>query len=147
MNQSVVVFLLRTQSGDLEPIRKTVKAASLCRLYRRIGMRRLRFSDRHLISFRQYTWESSLQAENPAESSTPVPREHCIQAGTDAHIYRAGCGLHSTIFWLIIRSISSTRRSHEFSLATATRCRCRPTSSSARAWSIRATKASGVAAM
>gem|GEM_PF-4125526 len=33
----------------LEPIRKTVQAASLCRLYRRIGMRRLRFSDRHLV--------------------------------------------------------------------------------------------------
>jgi len=33
----------------LEPIRKTVQAASLCRLYRRIGMRRLRFSDRHLL--------------------------------------------------------------------------------------------------
>ncbi|GEM_PF-4762254 len=35
--------------GYLEPIRKTVQAASLCRLYRRIGMRRLRFSDRHLV--------------------------------------------------------------------------------------------------
>ena len=35
-----------------EPIRKTVQAASLCRLYRRIGMRRLRFSDRHFVATR-----------------------------------------------------------------------------------------------
>ncbi len=38
----------------LEPIRKTVQAASLCRLYRRIGMFWLRFSDRPLAVYEQW---------------------------------------------------------------------------------------------
>ena len=36
---------VQSPGPNLEPIRKAVQVASLCRLYRRIGMRRLRFPD------------------------------------------------------------------------------------------------------
>jgi len=59
----------------LEPIRKTVQAASLCRLYRRMGMRRLCFSDRLLLPGRvEYPLRLILRKGQVHNSATDLLR-------------------------------------------------------------------------